>query len=109
MDQAVSVGIPKPSASGLRKIRGNAAVVKRRSELSADAWKHPNKRKGGKHMTVSVKSLQKQLIAAVAMVLVAMIALGSSTYAWFVSNNQVTATTSSISAQSMDSRAVRRC
>lgn len=51
-------------------------------------------------MTVSVKSLQKQLIAAVAMVLVAMIALGSSTYAWFVSNNSVTATTSNISAQS---------
>ena len=51
-------------------------------------------------MTVSVKSLQKQLIAAVAMVLVAMIALGSSTYAWFVSNNTVDATTSTISAQS---------
>lgn len=51
-------------------------------------------------MTVSVKSLQKQLIAAVAMVLVAMIALGSSTYAWFVSNNTVKATTSTISAQS---------
>ena len=51
-------------------------------------------------MTVSVKSLQKQLVAAVAMVLVAMIALGSSTYAWFVSNNTVKATTSTISAQS---------
>ena len=36
----------------------------------------------------------------VAMVLVAAVALGSSTYAWFVSNNQVTATTASISAQS---------
>ena len=34
------------------------------------------------------------------MVLVAAVALGSSTYAWFVSNNQVTATTSTISAQS---------
>ena len=34
------------------------------------------------------------------MVLVASIALGSSTYAWFVSNNHVTATTSTISAQS---------
>lgn len=51
-------------------------------------------------MTVSVKSLQKQLVAAVAMVLVAMIALGSSTYAWFVSNNTVKAITSTISAQS---------
>ena len=34
------------------------------------------------------------------MVLVAAVALGSSTYAWFVSNNSVTATTTSISAQS---------
>ena len=51
-------------------------------------------------MTVSVKSLQKQLIAAVAMVLVAMIALGSSTYAWFASNNSVTAQSMSVSAKS---------
>lgn len=51
-------------------------------------------------MTVSVKSLQKQLIAAIAMVLVAMIALGSSTYAWFASNTTVTASTTSISAKS---------
>ena len=36
----------------------------------------------------------------VAMVLVAAIALGSSTYAWFVTNNKVDATTSTISAQS---------
>ena len=51
-------------------------------------------------MTVSVKSLQKQLLAAIAMVLVAAVALGSSTYAWFVSNNTVKATTTNISAQS---------
>ena len=50
--------------------------------------------------TKSVKALKKQLAAAIAMVLVAAIALGSSTYAWFVSNNTVTATTSTISAQS---------
>ena len=49
-------------------------------------------------MTVSVKSLQKQLIAAVAMVLVAMIALGSSTYAWFAQNTTVTADTLSVTA-----------
>lgn len=49
---------------------------------------------------MSTKALKQQLIAAIAMVLVAAIALGSSTYAWFVSNNQVTANTSSISAQS---------
>lgn len=50
--------------------------------------------------TISVKALKKQLAAAIAMVCVAAIALGSSTYAWFVSNNTVTATTTNISAQS---------
>ena len=34
------------------------------------------------------------------MVLVAAVALGSSTYAWFVSNNQVTADVGNITAQS---------
>lgn len=34
------------------------------------------------------------------MVCVAAVALGSSTYAWFVSNNKVEATTTNISAQS---------
>lgn len=48
----------------------------------------------------SVKALKKQLGAAVAMVCVAAVALGSSTYAWFVSNNSVKATTTNISAQS---------
>lgn len=48
----------------------------------------------------SVKALKKQLVAAIAMVLVAAVALASSTYAWFVSNNKVTAKTTSISAQS---------
>ena len=50
--------------------------------------------------TKSVKTLKKQLGAAIAMVCVAAVALGSSTYAWFVSNNTVDATVSSISAQS---------
>lgn len=50
--------------------------------------------------TKSVKTLKKQLGAAIAMVCVAAVALGSSTYAWFVSNNQVTATTTQIAAQS---------
>ena len=49
---------------------------------------------------MSVKTLRKQLLAAIAMVLVAAIALGSSTYAWFVTNNKVDATTTNISAQS---------
>ena len=48
----------------------------------------------------SVKALKKQMAAAVAMVCVAAVALGSSTYAWFVTNNKVDATTSTISAQS---------
>ncbi|MDD6405081.1 MAG: hypothetical protein PUG00_04695 [Clostridiales bacterium] len=50
--------------------------------------------------TKTVKALKKQLVAAIAMVLVAAIALGSSTYAWFVSNNTVKATTTTIAAQS---------
>ena len=50
--------------------------------------------------TKNVKALKKQLAAAIAMVCVAAVALGSSTYAWFVSNNSVKATTSGISAQS---------
>lgn len=41
---------------------------------------------------MTVKSLKKQLMAAIAMVLVATIALGSSTYAWFAANAKVTAT-----------------
>ena len=50
--------------------------------------------------TKNVKALKKQLAAAIAMVCVAAVALGSSTYAWFVSNNNVDAITTDISAQS---------
>ena len=49
---------------------------------------------------MKVKALKKQLMAAIAMVVVAAVALSSATYAWFVSNNTVTAKTASISAQS---------
>ena len=49
---------------------------------------------------MNVKALRKQLMAAIAMVVVAAVALSSATYAWFVSNNRVTATTTQISAQS---------
>lgn len=38
------------------------------------------------------KAIRKQLLAAVAMVLVAAVALGSSTYAWFAANRTVSAT-----------------
>lgn len=51
-------------------------------------------------MQVNTKSLKKQLAAAIAMLLVAVVALGTATYAWFVTNNRVDATTSTISAQS---------
>lgn len=48
---------------------------------------------------MTVKTLKKQLAAAIAMVLVSVIALSSSTYAWFAANNQVTATGMSVKAQ----------
>jgi len=41
---------------------------------------------------MTVKKLRKQLAAAIAMTLVATVALGSSTYAWFSLNSKVTAT-----------------
>lgn len=44
------------------------------------------------------KKLKTQLLAAVAMTLVAVIALGSSTFAWFAANRTVTADGTSISA-----------
>lgn len=55
---------------------------------------------GKKGVRMDAKALKKQMGAAIAMVLVAAVALGSATFAWFVSNNSVTATTSKISAQS---------
>ncbi len=52
--------------------------------------------------TKSVKALKKQMAAAIAMVCVAAIALGSSTYAWFVNNNRVTAETANVTATTAD-------
>ena len=46
------------------------------------------------------KAIKKQLLAAVAMVLVAAVALGSSTYAWFVASDTVTATGMRVQAMS---------
>ena len=58
-------------------------------------------KKGERKMQeTNTKSLKKQLAAAIAMLLVAVVALGTASYAWFVSNNTVTAKTASISAQS---------
>lgn len=45
------------------------------------------------------KAIKRQLLAAIAMVLVAAIALGSSTYAWFVQSNKVTAEGMKVQAQ----------
>jgi hypothetical protein len=45
-----------------------------------------------------MKALKRQLMAAIAMVLVATIALGSSTYAWFAANTTVTASTMKVQA-----------
>lgn len=55
---------------------------------------------GKKGIRMDTKALKKQMGAAIAMVLVAAVALGSATFAWFVSNNKVDATTSKIYAQS---------
>ena len=49
---------------------------------------------------MDTKALKKQMGAAIAMVLVAAVALGSATFAWFVSNNEVTAKTTGVKAQS---------
>lgn len=49
---------------------------------------------------METKALKKQLGAAIAMVLVAAIALGAATFAWFVNNNAVTATDVDLSTTS---------
>lgn len=48
------------------------------------------------------KAIKRQLLAAIAMVLVAAIALGSSTYAWFANNTKVTANDLQLTAMSND-------
>lgn len=55
---------------------------------------------GKKGARMDTKALKKQMGAAIAMVLVAAVALGSATFAWFVTNNKVDATTTNIAAQS---------
>lgn len=55
---------------------------------------------GKKGVRMDTKALKKQMGAAIAMALVAAVALGSATFAWFVTNNTVTANTNTISAQS---------
>ena len=45
-----------------------------------------------------IRKLRKELIASIVSVIIVAVALSSSTYAWYVTNNKVTAKTSTISA-----------
>lgn len=51
---------------------------------------------------MNTKALRRQLLAAIAMLLVATVALGSSTYAWFAQNTKVHAEMMSVTAKSSD-------
>lgn len=53
------------------------------------------------------KAIKKQLLAAVAMVLVAAVALGSSTYAWFVASGTITAEGMKVQAKAEGGLAIR--
>lgn len=53
------------------------------------------------------KAIKRQLLAAIAMVLVAAIALGSSTYAWFVASDSVTANGMKVQAKAEGGLAIR--
>ena len=53
------------------------------------------------------KAIKRQLLAAIAMVLVAAIALGSSTYAWFVASGEVTANEMHVMAQAESGLLIR--
>ena len=83
-----------------RKFPVRSAVKTKREKESVS---YKTGKPGGKRMTEtkSVKALKKQLAAAIAMVCVAAVALGSSTYAWFVNNTQVTATDVTVTAQTV--------
>ncbi len=52
------------------------------------------------NLSSSVKRLKRQLIAAASGALLSAFALTSATYAWYVSNNTVQATTSTIFCKS---------
>ena len=47
----------------------------------------------------TISMLKKQLIGAAAGALTALVALSSATYAWYVANNTVKATTNTVSAK----------
>lgn len=55
---------------------------------------------GKKGVRMDTKALKKQMGAAIAMVLVAAVALGSATFAWFVNNTKVKAESVNVTAKS---------
>ena len=69
-------------------------------QLPAGRWFHKRRKGIGKGSVMETKALKKQLGAAIAMVLVAAIALGAATFAWFVNNNAVKATGVDVSTSS---------
>ena len=54
------------------------------------------------------KSRKKMLLSSIAMLLVALVALGSATFAWYITNNEVTAKTSQFSAASAEGLVIRQ-
>ena len=50
------------------------------------------------HKKNYIRQLKRELIAASLSVIIAVVALGSATYAWYVANNTVDSTTSTVSA-----------
>lgn len=53
------------------------------------------------------KSRKRMLISSIAMLLVALVALGSATYAWYINNNTVTASSTQFSAASASGLVIR--
>lgn len=53
------------------------------------------------------KSRKRMLVSSIAMLLVALVALGSATYAWYITNATVTAKTTKFSAASADGLVIR--
>ena len=54
------------------------------------------------------KSRKKMLLSSIAMLLVALVALGSATFAWYVSNATVTASSTSAKASTADGLVIRK-
>ena len=57
---------------------------------------------------MTVKALKRQLMAAIAMIMVSLIALSSSTYAWFTMNKTVTASGLTVKAQTEGGIKIKR-